>query len=64
MPEEIDPPGADGVEITFAVEILEPDTVAGAQRDHRHRLVVFHLRARVPDVREIARDPVAVAGDH
>ena len=64
VPEEIDPPGADAVEVALAGEVLEPHARACAQRDHRHGLVVLHLRARMPHVREIARHPVGIAGAH
>ena len=54
--EQVHPPGADGIEVALAVEILEPDAFAAPDRDQRQLLVVLHLRARMPDVREIARD--------
>ena len=59
--EQVHPPGADAVEVALAGEVLEPHARSRAQRDHRHGLVVLHLRARMPDVREIARHPVGIA---
>jgi hypothetical protein len=57
--EEVHPPGADGVEITLAGEILEPHARAAPDGDHRHALVILHLRARMPHVRQIPLDKVA-----
>ena len=56
MAEEIHPPGADGIEIAPAFEVLEPHALATPDRDHRQLLVILHLRARMPHVREIAGD--------
>ena len=46
--EEIDPPRAHRVEIAAAVEIVEPRTLAARDRHERQRLVLLHLRARMP----------------
>ena len=54
--EQVHPPGADGVEIAPAGEILEPHARAAPDRDQRQLLVILHLRARMPHVREVARD--------
>ena len=55
--EEIDPPRADGVEVAFAVEVLEPHPAAAADGNRRQVLVVAHLRARVPQHAQIALGP-------
>ncbi len=55
MPEEIDPPGAHGIEIAFAVEILEPRPRTASNRDHRQGFVVLHLRAGMPHDAQVAR---------
>ncbi len=48
MSEEVDPPRADGVQVASFVEIIQPHTFAAGDRHQRQRLVLFHLRARVP----------------
>ena len=53
MPEQVHPPGTDGIQILPAGVVLEPDAFAAADRDHRQRFVVPHLAARVPDDREV-----------
>jgi hypothetical protein len=64
MAEQIDPPRADAIDIAPAREVLEPNALATANRDHRERFVILHLRAGVPHVRQIPRGPVAhVASD-
>jgi hypothetical protein len=62
VPEQVDPPGADCVEIAVTVEIVQPGAAAARDRNQRRRLVLFHLRARMPDRRAAARKPVFVAG--
>ena len=54
MPEDIDPPGTHGVEIAFAVEILEPRSGTASNRDHGHGFMVLHLRAGMPHHPQIA----------
>jgi len=58
--EHVDPPGADGIDITLAIEILEPDAFAAPDGDQRQLLVVFHLGAGVPENREVALHPAFV----
>ena len=63
VPEEIDPPRAHRVEIAATVEIVEPRAVAARDGDERQRLVLLHLRARMPDGAKAALEPRgAVAG--
>ncbi len=65
MAEKVHPPRTDGVEIVLAREVLEPDPVAAANRDERQfPLVVLHLGARVPDMRQVARNVGCVGGAH
>src|SRR5260221_2469863 len=55
VPEQVGPPGTDGVEITVTVVILEPHPGSAPHRDRRQRFVILHLRARMPHVAQIAR---------
>src|SRR5207302_6080605 len=64
VPEVIHPPGADGIKVALALVILEPRALAAAHGDRRQLLVVLHLRARMPHVREVARDVCGVGGAH
>ncbi len=49
MPEQIHPPGADGIQIAVTVHVLQPDTPAPAYGDERHLpLVILHLGTRMP----------------
>ena len=56
--EQVDPPGADGIQITMTGAVVEPCALAARDRDERQALVVLHLGARVPDGAEAAGDPV------
>ena len=60
--EQIDPPGADRVQISVAVEIVQPRAAAARDWNERQGLVLLHLRARMPDGGAAARNPVLVAG--
>ncbi len=63
--EEVHPPRADGVEISLAREVFEPDALAAADGDHRQvLLVILHLRTRVPNVRQVPSGVGCVAGRH
>ena len=53
--EEVHPPGADAVEIAPPLEVVQPHALAALDRHQRQALVVLHLRARMPDHREVAR---------
>jgi hypothetical protein len=48
MPEQIDPPRADGVEIAPPGEVIEPAARAPLHRHERQRLVLLHLGAWMP----------------
>src|SRR5579864_8713836 len=56
--EQVDPPGADGVEIATAFLIVEPRAGTARDRDERKAFVMFHLGAGVPDGTQAACDPV------
>src|SRR5690606_12293716 len=58
--EYIDPPGADRIEIAFALEIFLPDAVAALDRDQRQAFVILHLGTGVPQHGEIALHPLVV----
>ena len=58
--EQVDPPGADRVEITVPVGIDQPRAFAAKHRQRRKRFVNLHLGARVPHGREGAIDHFAV----
>ncbi|MNF63687.1 hypothetical protein D3C84_453950 [compost metagenome] len=60
MAEDVDPPGADRIEITFAFEVFEPDAFAALDRDQRQLFVIFHLGAGMPQNREIALHPLII----
>ena len=46
--EQVDPPGADGVEIAIAVKIMEPHALPVPNGNQRQALMAFHLRAGMP----------------
>src|SRR5579859_3757270 len=54
MAEQVHPPGADGVQIAAPIEVLQPYPLAAADGHRRQGLVVLHLRAGVPQDREVA----------
>src|SRR5205809_290445 len=54
MTKQVDPPGTDAVQVPPAVKVLQPGTLGAADGYRRQLLVVLHLRARVPDVRQIS----------
>ena len=58
MAEQVDPPGADCVQIAVVRAIVEPRALASCDRDQRQTLVVLHLGAGVPDGTQAAGDPV------
>ena len=60
--EQIDPPGADAVEVAPAVHVDEPRALAPGDRDEGQLLVVLHLGARVPDGGEGAGEEAGVGG--
>ncbi|MCY1356155.1 hypothetical protein D9M69_425970 [compost metagenome] len=58
--EDIDPPGADGVQVAFALEVFQPDPLAAADRHHRQAFVILHLGAGVPEHGKVALHPVGI----
>ncbi len=46
--EQVYPPRADGVEVTMAVEVVEPAARRARDRHQRQRFVLLHLGARMP----------------
>jgi hypothetical protein len=54
MPEDIHPPGTDCIQIPVAFEIFDPDALARFDGDQRHRFVILHLAARMPEYSQIA----------
>jgi hypothetical protein len=55
---QVDPPGADGIEIAVAIAVIEPGARTTSDGDERQALVVFHLGAGVPYGTQAAGDPV------
>ena len=53
VPEEVCPPRAHNIEILLPVNVLQPYACAALYNDGRQLLIVLHLRAGMPDVREI-----------
>ena len=58
--EQVDPPRADRIQITLAVGVVQPDAATVADGDQRHRFMVLHLRAWMPDAAQTARYPVGL----
>src|SRR5439155_19304045 len=58
--EEVHPPGADGVQITPPLEVVQPGSAAASDRHQRQALVLLHLRAWMPDGGTAPRDPVTI----
>ena len=48
MAKEVDPPGADGIEITRSFKVLEPHPKGPSDGNRRPLFVVLHLGAGVP----------------
>jgi hypothetical protein len=63
MAVQIHPPRTDRIDIAFAVVIGEPHAACATNRQQRQfALVILHLRAGVPDVREIPRPQRRIRG--
>ena len=64
--EEIDPPGADAVQVTSPVHVEQPGAFTPGNRDEGELLVVLHLGAGVPHRGEGAVEEAGVvrAGRH
>ena len=60
--EQVDPPGADAVEVAPALEVFEPYALAARDRHERQLLVILHLRAGMPDDCEIAGRDCVIGG--
>ncbi|MNZ24435.1 hypothetical protein D3C78_415830 [compost metagenome] len=60
MAEDVDPPGADGIEIALAFEVFQPHAFATLDRNQRQFFVVFHLGAGVPQDLEVTLHPLLV----
>src|ERR1700733_7404058 len=60
--EQVHPPGADRIQVTLAVVVLEPSAAGSPYGDHGQLLVILHLRARMPHVGEVACDVSGVGG--
>ncbi len=58
--EDVDPPGADRIQIAVAIEIVQPYAFAPLDRDYGHVLVVLHLGAGVPEYRQVPLHPLIV----
>jgi hypothetical protein len=56
--EQVDPPGADRVQIAVVCAVVEPRALAARNRDERQAFMVLHLGAGVPDGTQAAGDPV------
>jgi hypothetical protein len=46
--EQVHPPRTDGVQVTPAVEVLEPRSFATFDGNERQGFMIFHLRTGVP----------------
>ncbi|MNP49748.1 hypothetical protein D3C76_1439550 [compost metagenome] len=60
MAEDVDPPGADRIQVAPALEVFQPDAFAAADRNDRQAFVVFHLGAGVPEHVQVALHPLGV----
>src|SRR6056297_2895731 len=60
--EDVDPPGADDVEVATAVEVIEPRPLAALDGHKRDRLMILHLRAGMPKDVQVATLPILVKG--
>ena len=49
MAEQVHPPRTDGVQVTLAIEILQPHALPPADGDDRLKLMILHLGARMPE---------------
>ena len=56
----VHPPGADGIDVALAIEVLQPDPLTTANGHKREPLVVLHLGAGVPQGREVTLDKLVV----
>lgn len=61
MPDKIDPPGTNRVEVAVAFEVIQPHSIAARDRYQRHLLVVLHLGAGMPHGAPAAGEQILVA---
>jgi hypothetical protein len=54
--EQVDPPGADAVQVAPAFKVVQPHAFGARDGHGRLRLVQLHLRARVPHMAQAAPD--------
>ncbi len=52
--EQIDPPGTDRIDITIAVKVFQPDSLAASNWNHGQLLVVFHLGTGMPQGAQVS----------
>jgi hypothetical protein len=62
--EEVDPPAADGVEITPPLEVVEPDPFGPPNGDERKPFMILHLGTGVPEVAQIPLHEFPVGHGH
>ena len=62
MAEQVDPPGADSVQVASIVEVVQPCAIPASDRYQRQcaGFVIFHLGAWMPDGGAAAVEPVEV----
>src|SRR5690606_5316536 len=59
--EEVDPPGADRIDVAVALKVVQPNPFAPFDGDHRKGFMVLHLGAGVPDGFEVPCDQIGIA---
>ena len=65
MAEQVDPPGAHGVDEPVALKVFQPDTFAPLDRDQwQGSFMVFHLGAGMPHGFEATGDEVSIAHEN
>ena len=62
MSKQIGPPGTDRIQITGAVLVVKPDTLAAFQRDERKRFMMLHLGTWMPDGSQASLNPAGGSG--
>jgi len=51
---QVDPPGADRIEVASPLDVIQPSAGTARDRERRGRFVVLHLCARVPHALQAA----------
>ena len=54
MAKQVDPPRADGVQVTMTIVVMQPRALGVVDSDQGHGFVVLHLGTRVPDTVQAA----------